>query len=219
MKSLIELAGDLMQMGAPGEEPGYRFLHGMRTAHLADELARREGLRDHIRTDALFLAGLFHDVGKCTASSESDHAEAGADRVRFLLRGKLEPEGIDVVQRAIRWHNKREHYPDDLPVEGLLLQDADLLDHFGATEIWLISYRVAARGGGAKDFLADYREAASWRRYALRSLHYPESRKEIRARMRVGAHFHRQLARETMCIEGELICESIPGNAFWTERP
>ena len=219
MKPLIELAAHLMQMSAPGEEPGYRFLHGMRTARLAHRVARREGLCDEIHPDALFLACLFHDLGKCTPDPEADHAEAGADRVRSLLRGRLDPDDIDIVHRAIRWHNKRDRNPTDLPVEGFLLQDADLLDHFGATEVWLISYRVATRNAGTKDFLQDYREASSWRRYALRSLHYSSSRKEIRARMRVGAHFHRQLARETLYVGEETIGESLPGNTLWAERP
>ncbi|MFW5896937.1 MAG: HD domain-containing protein [Bacillota bacterium] len=185
-----------MNASRAGEEPGHRLRHGLRTADIATWLAHTEALAGRIDPLSLRAACLFHDLGKIRDDAGGDHAAVGAERALSLLAGKTTPEQLDTIYQSIYWHNKRDESPSELPEEARLLQDADLIDHFGATEIWLIGYRVAARRGTAGDFLREYREAASWRRYALCSLNYPSSRREMRRRMCIGAHFFMDFSEE-----------------------
>lgn len=189
MDTLLRMARDHMKKGREEEEPGHRFRHGLRTAEIAIWLAHRESIAERIDGEALRMACLFHDVGKTRGNPGEDHALEGADESLSLLSDRATSEQLDLIYQSIYWHNKREDAPPDIPEEARLLQDADLIDHFGATEIWLIGYRVAARKGTARDFLREYRDATSWRRYALANLNYSSARREIRRRMRIGARF------------------------------
>ena len=55
------------------------------------------------------------------------------------------------MAEACYLHNKR-HMP--APVEAQVVQDADLLDHFGAQEVWLSAYYSGGRDEAFADSLA-----------------------------------------------------------------
>ena len=88
----------------------------------------------------LFLAGLFHDVGKGSQA----HNHAGAAAVVGLLGEELTDEEIQAIARIIREHNQRKNNRRCW-VASKIVQDADLLDHFGAHGIWLCLHYSANR--------------------------------------------------------------------------
>ncbi|MBI5358533.1 HD domain-containing protein [Candidatus Amesbacteria bacterium] len=123
----------------------HRFFHGMRVARFSEIIARKEKLKvDH---DALFVAALFHDIGKIKAvveSGEIDYKSEGnknhhlvSEQMFLEVLGKdafdlLGKEFINKVISIIQ----ETHI--DLPtlLEVKAIQDADELDNFGYLQIW-----------------------------------------------------------------------------------
>ena len=131
-------------------EPGWAYRHGLRTANLALWLRDRifPGVSD--MDDMLYTAALFHD---CAKDDEADHGKAGAERARAYLEAIAGKDDLDTITHAILMHNKRGQPSTDLEK---LLQDADIIDHFGTIEVWLnISYSVLG-GEGPERSLAFY---------------------------------------------------------------
>lgn len=132
-------------------EPGWAFRHGMRTANLSLWLRERLFPGESWMDDVLYAAALFHD---CAKDDEEDHAQAGARRAGEYLQGIVEGENLEAVTGAIAMHNKRGQPCGDVEK---LLQDADIVDHFGTIEVWLnVSYSVLG-GEGPERSLEFYR--------------------------------------------------------------
>lgn len=55
--------------------------------------------------------------------------------------GLCPPTQLQTIQQLIRFHDTRDHKPE-YSHRLLLLQDADLLDHFGTYDLW-ITFRYA----------------------------------------------------------------------------
>lgn len=111
-------------------EKGFIYKHGKRVA--VGVIALRERVTgDDGHDDALRVAGLFHDIGK----GIEPHGESGAALVRAMLQEHLPEALLSEVEELIASHEKRG-------ATGLflnVLQDADIIDHFGATEIIMSS--------------------------------------------------------------------------------
>ena len=123
-------------------ERGWAYRHGYRTANLALWLRARLFPAAPEMDDVLYAAGLFHD---CAKDDEQDHAAAGAIRAAEYLHGIVPEELLPAVTRAIHMHNKRGQPGTELEK---LLQDADIIDHFGTIEVWLnVSYSVLGGEG------------------------------------------------------------------------
>ena len=136
---LNELAFSLMgrRKAHHERETGFIYEHGQRVANLSLELRRRLFPDDASFDDVLRCAAIFHDLGK----GVGEHGHTGALLARDALKDLLTGDELDVVCDLIRVHNKRR--PDDESVSpaARLLQDADVLDHFGSCEVWLnVSY-------------------------------------------------------------------------------
>lgn len=198
-------------------EPGYRFHHGHRVARLAralweqpDVAAARQAEGTPaavagIPVEELVWAGaLLHDVAKDDAAADEggDHAARGRDVVVRALAGTYPPDALALLAAIVFRHNKRGAPGDPVPVR--VVQDADLLDHFGITEIWLGAYWSAAAGQGLADYLAfvDGERGRAWWRYAADHVHFPSARRELEARMRLAREAIAHLRREA---RGELL--------------
>ena len=133
----------LLGMRAHGRrEPGWAYRHGYRTANLALWLRDRIFPAAQQMDDMLYAAALFH---ACAKDDEQDHAAAGAIRAAGYLGGIVPEDDMPTVTHAIHMHNKRGQPGTDLEK---LLQDADIIDHFGAIEVWLnVSYSVLGGEG------------------------------------------------------------------------
>jgi uncharacterized protein len=106
-----------------------RFEHTMRVLKWADRIHKVEGGDFEIIT----LAVLFHDTGW---SDTIDHAIVGAELAeKYLLEKGVDPALVDRVTSAVQTHNKRINPQASLPIENLIVMDADLLDEVGVTTV------------------------------------------------------------------------------------
>lgn len=117
-------------------EMGAAYYHGRRVANGVIEL--RKGLFDDDSMDNILrCAGMFHDIGK----GIEPHNHTGAVLVRDLLKDELSETELEQVCRLIEAHCDRQPQTDAHSWDEKLLQDADLLDHYGSQGIWMsVSY-------------------------------------------------------------------------------
>ncbi|HHT90382.1 MAG: HD domain-containing protein [Bacillota bacterium] len=136
----------------PDREPGYAYYHGQRVGQIALRL-REKILPDQDSYDPIILLGAwFHDVGK----GIEPHWEYGALICRELLRDHVPPCKLDLIVEIVGAHTLRKtrEYPDYVR----LVQDADILDHFGSQEIWLNFWHSAYRRETVEHSLQFYRD-------------------------------------------------------------
>jgi len=106
-----------------------RFEHTMRVLKWAHRIHQVEGGNLEVITLAIF----FHDSGW---SDTIDHALVGAKLAeKYLLENVVDPILVDRVVSAVRTHNKRTEPYEGLPLENLIVMDADLLDELGITTL------------------------------------------------------------------------------------
>lgn len=106
-----------------------RFDHTMRVLNWAKRIQKLEGGNLEIIT----LAVLFHDTGW---SDTLDHALLGAQLAEKHLKSiDVDPETINRITSAVKAHNKRLDSPSNLPIENLIVMDADFLDEVGVTTL------------------------------------------------------------------------------------
>ena len=121
-----------MRRAHPERETGFICAHGQRVARGVVELRRRV-TDDASHDDLLRCAAMFHDVGK----GIGEHGQTGAEMVRFLLKDELTPDEIEEVSRLVYAHNHRAPDTGEWDLWAQLLQDADIIDHYGTIEVWL----------------------------------------------------------------------------------
>ena len=112
-------------------EVGAAYDHGKRVSVGVISL-RKAVTDDDSHDDLLRAAAMFHDVGK----GIEPHAHTGALLVRDYLQGHATQEEIEVIARLIAAHDDRPPQEDQYYIWVRLLQDADLLDHYGTYDIW-----------------------------------------------------------------------------------
>ena len=122
----------LMRKAHAERETGFIYAHGQRVASGVIELRRRV-TDDASHDDLLRCAAMFHDVGK----GIGEHGQTGAEMVRFLLKDELTPDEIEEVSRLVYAHNHRAPGTGKWDLWAQLLQDADIIDHYGTVEVWL----------------------------------------------------------------------------------
>ena len=132
-------------------EVGHVYYHGVRTMRGVTELRRRV-TADGSHDELLRAAALFHDCGKRLEPYE----RSGALLAGEFLRDALTPGELGEVTRLISRHDLRGHADDDMWVK--LLQDADLIDHYGTMEIWLNIFYNAYHDIPVQDAVRFYRE-------------------------------------------------------------
>ncbi len=109
---------------------GNKYYHGIRTAELALDLRRRLFPDDASHDDVIRVASWFHD---CQNGSD-EHCEAGARYCEGALRGLCTESELRAICAIVRVHDDRSHRVTyDVPT--MLVQDADLLDHFGSYDV------------------------------------------------------------------------------------
>lgn len=115
-------------------EKGFIYRHCKRVSVSILQL-RRHTTGDAGHDTALRVAAMFHDIGK----GIEPHEETGAAIVQSMLSPHLPPALLTEVVHLIRSHKA---YAISDPWAHLL-QDADILDHFGTIEIGL-SFQYSA---------------------------------------------------------------------------
>jgi len=193
-QSLLDIASRAMgtRKGLLTRETGYLLHHGQRAAAIALQLCQH--LDEHAEVDraVLYAAALFHDVGK----GIDPHTETGAVLARTLLRDACAPEESEQIAQLIQQHNKRGQA--GIPLAAGILQDADVLDHFGSQAVWLSFLFNAHTEKGPRGSL-DYYEGDTNRQYqqCMRLLlNYDYSREVFDKRLAVEQSFFQRFREE-----------------------
>jgi len=113
-------------------EKGSIYYHGQRVANTVLQLRRAILPNDESHDDILSVAAWFHDIGK----DIEPHAHTGAILVRDLLQAHCASEELEEICGLIALHCDRRPNDNKHSAYVKLLQDADLLDHFGVMAVW-----------------------------------------------------------------------------------
>ncbi len=194
-ETLIEIAHEAMagRKDVSWRERGYTFHHGLRVGRIAVTLAGTLDEPVDVAGTILFAGGLFHDVAK----SDPKHQESGARVVRELLAGAAGPEDIEAISQLVLHHNDRGH-DSGCTVAQRVVQDADVLDHFGAQNIWLSFHYNAAHEEGPSQCL-EYFRSDKHRRFvkqARAGLNFDASRCAMDRRLGIEREFLVRFAQE-----------------------
>lgn len=112
-------------------EVGFIYYHGARVAKLVINLRKLVLPGDSSKDEILQAAAYFHDVAK----GIEPHAKYGAVLVQELLQDLCTESELKEISDLIACHAMRKKRQYN--VYEMLLQDADLLDHFGTIDIWM----------------------------------------------------------------------------------
>ena len=144
---LAYVNGLLAQYNAAGNprarKIGYsRSEHIMRVYKWARKLYEAYPDKEAVDFEVLSIAAVFHDVGYCRASEGADHAEASSKICRKYLLEKGYPlNKTEQVCSVIARHSDKHIIHDDIPIELVLLLEADMLDDMGAMglviDVWM----------------------------------------------------------------------------------
>lgn len=169
-------------------EKGFIYYHGQRGSKSVITL-RKLVTEDASHDDALRIAGMFHDIGK----GIEPHNETGAVLARHLLADALPQALLEEVvhliwahtqrQRSDRWEN--------------LLQDADLVDHFGTIDVGMtFQYGAYTEGGMAESLDWWQTQAGGHFEKHRQLLHFDAARAEYDSRIAYTRQFAERFARE-----------------------
>lgn len=125
-----------------------KFQHTIRVLGWAKKLA--EGRKD-IDTDVLYTAAIFHDIGYSNEAKEF-HAERGAEAFyKYGIKTKMDSSFIEKVKKLIYLHSSKELLKEkNIPIELIILMEADLLDEEGALRI--VWYSIDKGISGAQTY-------------------------------------------------------------------
>lgn len=120
-----------------------KYQHTIRVLGWAKRLA--EGRKD-VDTNVLYTATIFHDIG-CSEGKES-HAERGAKVFYdYGIKTKMDLSYIEKVKTLISIHSSKELLNEkNIPIELIILMEADLLDEEGALRMVWYSLDKGVRG-------------------------------------------------------------------------
>ena len=117
--------------------------------------------------------------------------------MKEMLKPHMASDEIEEVVRLIGAHDDRKPDSDKHDLSVRLLQDADLLDHFGTSEIWMCFSYYAAHDRGVNDALDfyrnDYKKSAARQR---KLLNFDVSRRIFEEKYRFQRDFIKRLKIE-----------------------
>jgi len=132
-------------------EKGFIYYHGQRVAKLALNLRQLIIPGDSSKDDIITVASYFHDVAK----GIEPHFEYGAILIKEILKGYCNENEIEEIAQIIGSHTlrgKNKSYPPQVKI----VQDADILDHYGTLEIWLNFHYYAYHNASIEEALKFY---------------------------------------------------------------
>ncbi|WP_026477672.1 HD domain-containing protein [Alkaliphilus transvaalensis] len=133
-------------------ERGYTYRHGERVASLAI-LLRKMISNDGSNDDIIRVASWFHDISK----GVEPHGKYGAIVAREILNEYCSQSDLDRICEIIKNHQirlKENIYPEYIKI----VQDADILDHFGNIGIWITFFDHACVDKSVDEVIGHYGE-------------------------------------------------------------
>lgn len=112
-------------------EIGFIFYHCERVAKLSINLRNTLFPADDSMDEIIYVGALFHDVTK----GIEPHSTTGAQLIKTILKEECSEQELKEISEVIKLHNSRKQ--KELPFHIKIVQDADILDHFGSIDIWL----------------------------------------------------------------------------------
>jgi uncharacterized protein len=113
-------------------EKGFIYYHGLRVSKLSLNLRKIILNKDCSHDDIITVASLFHDAAK----GIEPHGKNGAVLVKDILRDYCSEDEINEITNIIYYHSLRKKN-NDYSEYIKIVQDSDMLDHFGSMDIWL----------------------------------------------------------------------------------
>ena len=171
-------------------EPGWILYHGKRTGKIACHLAELTGCTAD--RDILYVAGLFHDIGK----GQQEHNQVGAEIARELLSDLVAEDPLNEICQAIGNHNQRKKSPD-FPETDLLIQDADSIDHVGMIDVWMAFYWSGRRNETIHDQITwcEGENYQDYLQYIRTHVNFAPSKKILEERIQLAEGFFSDFQR------------------------
>lgn len=118
----------------------FRYKHGIEVAEFSIKIVNVENLE--VDVDALYVAGLFHDIGKVYAindNGEIDYESEANKNHENISIDDLKKHTSDIIsdeltERAVGII--REELNENSSLERRVLKDADELGNFGYSQVW-----------------------------------------------------------------------------------
>lgn len=125
-----------------------KYQHTLRVLGWAKRLA--EG-RSDINIEVLYTAAIFHDIGNSDEDRKT-HAKRGADIFyEYGIKNRMDLSFIESVKNLIAFHSSKELLKEkNIPIELILLMEADLLDDEGALR--MVWYTLDKAVSGANSY-------------------------------------------------------------------
>lgn len=133
-------------------EVGAAYFHGQRTGKSAVQLRKKLVPGDDSMDESLLCAGMFHDMCK----GLEPHSDNAAHLCRAVLKEELTAAEMEQVCRLIAAHDKRHPGTDVNTVWEKILQDADILDHYGSQGVWMSTTYYVYHGQREMMALGEY---------------------------------------------------------------
>lgn len=147
----------------------YRYIHGVRTMKACRKILLTPELRGkRVRKLELFVAALFHDIGKVVhieadgtlqgdrSKDPESHEEIGARIVGDYIKGVIPDESVQLVSDIIR----ESQNPKLVLTETKILNDADVLDSIGLINVWRMFTYSGKKARSLEDTLKYYKDTS-----------------------------------------------------------
>lgn len=173
--------------------------HCIRSAELALQLRQAAGLPETL-DELVYTAALFHDVSHDSAE-HNGHAAAGAKRMRQLLTSVVGDTLLEQAVQIVHIHDDRK--PEDGRSDAAhLVQDADMIDHFGTLCIWATFGYSALHGRNLQDSLEHLQRDREKCIGYIKLMHFEVSRAELSRRLNAQQAFFELAQKEASGMLG-----------------
>jgi hypothetical protein len=124
---------------------GFRINHGIRVMNYCQKIVKYHRFKDtDLNTDAVIIAGLFHDIGKVKAIDKNCQLIYGnyGDTNHNDLGAKIAPEYLNKFIKDQELINlicliiAEQESKTPTRIESKIVKDADRLDHCGVLHLW-----------------------------------------------------------------------------------
>ncbi len=199
IESLRKLAYELLAARRSHDyrEKGFIYYHGQRVAKLAINLRKLIIPDDDSNDDVIRVASYFHDIAK----GIEPHFEYGAILVKEILKEYFTEEELKKIVDIVRYHTLRRKdndYADYIKI----VQDADILDHYGTIGVWLDFHYYAYHDLSMEKALEIYEQEYEKQISKVRELlNYDISKKIYDDRVEFQRKFFRRFAVE---VKGDI---------------